>query len=96
MDWIAMIDRLGIPVSLLAAIAYGVWRCAGWAAPKLTDVTEAHLKFVATVGEQTVRQADQAEKQTSLLESQHALLKEQGQMLAEVHRHVQRPFPNAR
>jgi hypothetical protein len=85
MDWLTFIDRLGIPVGVLAAIAYGFWRSAAFFAPKLTEITEAHLQFVSTVGEQTTRQADQAEKQTALMESHHDLLKEHGRLLTEIH-----------
>uniref|UniRef100_A0A7C4LMF3 Uncharacterized protein n=1 Tax=Schlesneria paludicola TaxID=360056 RepID=A0A7C4LMF3_9PLAN len=91
MDWVAMVDRLGIPLTLLGGLAYAAWRSAAFFAPKITAVTEAHLQFVASVGQQTSRLAEQAEKQTALLESQHHLLKEQGRLLAEMHGRT--PFP---
>jgi len=91
MDWLTFIDRLGIPVGLLAAISYALWRGAAFFAPKITEVTEAHLKFVATVGEQTTRLANQSETTTALMSSQHELLKEHGRMLAEIHSHVKSP-----
>jgi hypothetical protein len=91
MDWLTFVDRLGIPVGLLAAICYALWRAAVFVATKVTDATEAHLKFVATVSEQTTRQADAAEQQTALMSSQHDILREQGRLLSEIHSHVKSP-----
>lgn len=86
MDWITMIDRLGLPLTMLGGVAYAAWRTAAFFAPKFTALTEAHLQFVSSVGQQTTRLADQAEQQTALLESQQRLLSEQGRLLAEIHR----------
>jgi hypothetical protein len=71
-------------VGILAAIACALWRAAAFFAPKFTEITEAHLQFVATVSEQTARLTRQAEQQTTLLASQHELLKEHGRILAEI------------
>jgi len=54
MDWMQMIERVGIPLGILGAVAWGLWHTASYLAHRLfheesglvTRVAEKHIGFV--------------------------------------------------
>lgn len=78
---VSIIHSLGVPVSILAAMGYAIFKTANFLGPKITDLTEAHLKLVDTLDKQLLIQ-------TNLISSQSKLLQEQTEILKDIHRSV--------
>lgn len=76
---VVLIQSLGVPVSILAAMGYAIFRAANFLGPKITDVTEAHLRLVDTLEKQLL-------VQTNLINSQSAILQEHAVILKDIHR----------
>ncbi len=45
-SFIAVADRLGVPVAFLLIIAFAIWRVAKWVAPRADELISRHFKFM--------------------------------------------------
>lgn len=81
-EWFALVNNYGLPLVMLglvlASLAWVLRSVAKFAAPKITAVTDAHLKLVDTL-------ETQSSKQTDLMAQQNVLLADQGRLIREVH-----------
>ena len=44
--WMSLIDRFGIPVAVLFALVYAIWRVARWLAPRADKALDGHMEFL--------------------------------------------------
>lgn len=57
-EWLGAIDRFGVAVCVLIATGLTIWRLGKWMGPRVDKVVDAHVGFVAKVGDQVERQTD--------------------------------------
>lgn len=46
MDWVTIVQQLGFPIAVCAALLAGIWRAARWCAARADKLVDAHLAFL--------------------------------------------------
>lgn len=49
LDWEGILNRWGLPVLLLALVAYAVYKLTQWAGPRADKVIDSHVHLVETL-----------------------------------------------
>lgn len=84
MDWITIIQNVGIPVALLTAGGTGVVKVIQWLAPRVDDLIDAHKGFLNSMA-------------NTQIEIKDAIVTGAGTqaatavMIEEIHTHIVRP-----
>lgn len=81
MNWMSLIERHGLPTTVLLAVAFGCWRMAAFLKPIVQDIAASHLKTLRSV-RRNLR------VQTTLMEQSNQQLKTQGTQLQDIHREL--------
>lgn len=82
-EFLKLLDDRGLAVFIVVVAVFAAWRGMVFFAPKVTAVTESHIRFVDTIEKQS-------EKQTDLMAQQNTILGEHTGMLKTIHEHVVR------
>lgn len=43
---LSLVDRFGVPVAVLCALGYAIWRVARWLAPRADKALDGHMEFL--------------------------------------------------
>lgn len=72
-SWLEIIERLGIPVGMLAFVSYGIWQAGGWLGVTIiAPLKDRHLQFLDSL--QTTLKI-LAEGQTALAKEMETITK---------------------
>lgn len=111
MDWMQVIERIGIPLGILAAFAWGAWKALCWVGEEVVKPIVARtVKFLDQMEETTERMSDSIRimsdhtsehlrlqrEETTKLESIHAETAEQTRVLRAHHEWAERAIANAK
>lgn len=77
-DWLSMVERLGLPTAIVVAMIFGVWRVCSFLAPKVADLFKAQQSLVETLDSQIPRQ-------TQILDQHGNILGQHGEILKQIH-----------
>lgn len=83
-----MVERLGLPVVMLLALAWAVWKSAQWIArtiqPHLERMFEAHLELVHTCNGAVEAMRQNEARQTVAIEAQTEVMKAMGTRVEQI------------
>lgn len=48
-DWESIANRWGLPILLLLAVGWAVWKVARWLAPRIDRLVDSHVGFVNAI-----------------------------------------------
>lgn len=68
-DWEAVLNRWGLPILLLMAVGWAVWKVARWLAPRFDRLADSHVDLVETLKDRVGKLEDNSEEANRLLRS---------------------------
>lgn len=71
-DWMTFAERVGIPLTILGAFAYAVWKVIQWLGTNvITPITQSHIGVVNEVKENSKTNSETLRKVAELLDREN-------------------------